>query len=667
MTADAEGGTLGRAGAPFRAGWLDYPAGTGLRDLDVAFGRLLAEQAPAASDAALRLAVLCSARLGEGHPCLDLAALHSDWHALLPAGWMTAGGARPAWLADNPQRCLARAAFVGDGSGGEPLVLHGHRLFLARYWRAGVRIRAAIRQLLAAHTPESASVERTRLWLDRVFGHADQATLDWQRIACAVALSRGFAIITGGPGTGKTRTVLRLLATLQGLAQERGLTSGLRIRLAAPTGKAAARLDGSVAGALADLWQGADEPLRQALAQVPSEVVTLHRLLGARRDTRHFTHHRGHRLDLDVLVVDEASMMDVEMTDALLAALPDQARLVLLGDRDQLASVEAGAVLGELCARAAAGHYTPARCAEIEALCGQSPAPQWRDPDGTVLDQAVVMLRHSYRFSEGSGIGRLAAAVNAGDVPGVAHVLAQSPPDLSLVQARTDAALRPDWLDAAAVLGDGGYGPLLDMLRGGAPDRAEPAAAWDRWAQAVLAQQARFQVLCALREGPWGVAGVNQRIEARLREGARLPRQHDAWYPGRPVLVEQNQPALGLANGDIGVTLQVPDPSAEGMRMLRVAFAGSRSQSVRWVSPARLGRVQTAWALTVHKSQGSEFERVALVLPDQAGMLLTRELLYTGITRARRALVLVLPARRLLDDAVRRPAQRAGGIWDPDA
>lgn len=656
-------------------GWLCYPAADGLRDLDVALGQFLLQQAPHASETALRLAVLCSARVALGHPCLDVDAVWRDWVPVLPECWHPeGGGVRPAWLGADLAVCLralAAASFVGDGSTARPLVLHGHRLYLARYWAAGRRIRVAITQRLQTSTLESQEPDGARQWLDRVFPVAGPA-LDWQRIACANALLQRFSIVTGGPGTGKTTTVVRLLAVLQGLAQTRGLSRGLTIRLAAPTGKAAARLNESIAGALQASRQAADAPLQAALDRVPAQVVTLHRLLGSRPDTRHFTHHAGHPLELDVLVVDEASMMDVEMMDAVLAALPPEARLILLGDHDQLASVEAGAVLGELCARAAGGHYRPVHCTQLQRFCGQAPGIEWQDARGTDLDQAVVMLRHSYRFDGGSGIGRFAAAVNAGDERQVASLERQSPPGFRVlrVQAGPSGAVSDDWLRDCGALGEAGYPAFFHCLQA-PPAVGDAQVDWDQWARAVLRQQGRFQLLCALRAGPWGVEGLNQRIEWRLRQKNLIPSQSGAWYPGRPVLVTRNEPALGLSNGDIGVVLPVPDAHRSGQTRLRVAFAGMTPDAVRWVSPARLASIETVYALTVHKSQGSEFEQVVLVLPDRAGPLLTRELLYTGATRARASLALVVPwvsgRPSPLLQAVRQPTQRARGIWNPDA
>lgn len=656
--------------SPAWPAWLSYGQADAVQDLEVAFARLLVEQCPDAPEAAVRLAMRCCAQLAQGHPCLDLRA-EPDGLAL------------DAGLAQ-----LAAASFVGDGSGDEPVVLHGSRLYLARYWRAGERIRQAIEGRLRSATDALADPVLARQWLDRLFPPAAGAALDWQKLACAVMLGQRFGIITGGPGTGKTTTVVRLLAVLQGLAQARGLAQGLRIRLAAPTGKAAARLNESIAGKLQDLGRDGDQELRAALGCVPSQVVTLHRLLGSRPGTRRMSHHAGNPLDLDVLVIDEASMMDIEMADAVLSALPPAAQLVLLGDKDQLASVEAGAVLGELCARAESGHYTQATCERLAALCGQDllaaagkPALagveagvlQCPDPAGTPLDQAVVMLRRSMRFGAGSGIGRFAEAVNRNQAAQADALLQAGLADLDCVTlagvaAAGDPADRDaadSWLRAAGVLAETAYPAIFAHLQACRPGAGAPLADWDQWALDLLRIQARFQVLCAVRQGPWGVQGLNQLIESRLRSAGLISAAYGLWYPGQPVLVRRNLPALGLANGDMGLVLPVPAPGRPEGR-LRVAFSGARQGTVRWVSPARLADTETAYALTVHKSQGSEFDRVVLVLPDRPGPLVTRELLYTGATRARRSLTLVLPqGASIVRHAVQHPTRRAGGVWNP--
>ncbi|MFG6179166.1 exodeoxyribonuclease V subunit alpha [Halomonas sp. THAF12] len=543
---------------------------------------------------------------------------------------------------------------------------------------------------------------------------------DWQKAACALAGRSRFAVITGGPGTGKTTTVVRLLALLQAQALGEGQGEGeraLRIRLAAPTGKAAARLNESIAGQvsrlpfdkLAALWESHDQApgtpgstqpetdspwerslLREnpaeALEQaIPTEVSTLHRLLGSRPDTRRFRHDRHNPLPLDVLVVDEASMVDVGMMAAMLEALPPRARLVLLGDKDQLASVEAGSVLGDLCARAEGGHYTPATAEWLGESTGQPLPADTLDADGQPLDQAIAMLRISHRFTADSGIGQLAAAINLEAEPAtkrkaIGDALSAGFADLSHHKLSTDderglARLAvtgcPERFPGAhnADTPPVGYRHFLSVMAEHRPADDADQQAFDDWARAVLAAHGDFQLLCALRRGPWGVEGLNERVRQALEREKLIDSQdgRQRWYPGRPVLVTKNDYGLGLMNGDIGITLDMPRPGASAgdgnRRLLRVAFpAGDGTDRIKWVLPSRLQAVETVFAMTVHKSQGSEFTHAALVLPDAPNPILTRELVYTGITRARHWLTLVETGRGQLMDAAQRRVMRVSGL-----
>lgn len=657
--------------------WID--AGV-LRELDAAFARFLADQAPHASPMAVVLAALCSAQSGHGHVCLTLPELAADPATTLALGFAEM---RHEWVralldtlsgkdAAGFYLALDQAAFVSDGSGASPLVRHGPRLYLRRYWQAERRVRAAIFQRLVPEAGDGDPPERARAWLDALFSGQAVDGIDWQKLACANALDQAFGVIAGGPGTGKTTTVVKLLALLQGMALEGTAPSapGLRVRLAAPTGKAAARLSASISEALQPLQARAEEFMQAALSRIPTAVVTVHRLLGSRPGTRRFRYHAGNRLPVDVLVIDEASMLDIEMLDAVLAALPDQARLILLGDKDQLASVEAGAVLGELCQRAAAGHYTPQRCARLEALSGQRIDARWQDAAGTSLDQAVIMLRHSYRFDARSGIGQLAQAVNQGDLGALRAVRDAAHADLGFLalsgvaDQRFDALLREGALPSGTGANQGlGYQDYLCAMHETRPRAGADQEALDAWAGRILDLHGRFQVLCALRQGPWGASGLNQRVERDL-QGAGLIQSGPLWYSGRPVLVVRNHYDLGLSNGDIGVALEVPDPQTPTRTLIRVAFPRvDGSSGVRWVLPSRLPEVETVFALTVHKSQGSEFDRVVLVLPEQSSPILTRELLYTGMTRARSSLIVASAgSQSVFDDAVRAQVRRASGL-----
>jgi len=667
-----------------------------LRALDRSFAAFLAQKAPEADPLLVLGAALASHQLGRGHACLDLQAALAD--AGLALSMPPEGAARAAEDAapiTAPSALLAgvtlarwtkaltHPALVGDGPGATPLVRIGSRLYLRRYWQYEQSVRAAIGERVARPTAAAAPEMRAALAaaLDVLFPHRDGAAADWQKIACALAARQHFGIVTGGPGTGKTTTVVRLLAVLQHLALAGGESRRLRIRLAAPTGKAAARLNESIAGAVARLpLEGLADPAA-VRAAIPTEVTTVHRLLGSRPDTRHFRHDARNPLALDLLVIDEASMLDLEMMAAVFAALPPHAPLILLGDKDQLASVEAGAVLGDLCQRADAGHYSAETAAWLEAVTGELLEPELCDAAGSPLDQAVVKLRISHRFSAASGIGKLAEAVNAGDAGAVRRVFDRGHADLSQQRSLDDAALRRLVVDGApegfagqgagrveggkAVPPPAGYRHYLARMSQGKPGIDAPQADFDAWAREVLAAYGQFQLLCALRSGPQGVAGLNQRIAGLLRAEGLLEADHGGWYPGRPVLVTRNDYGLGLMNGDVGVTLAMPAwvPGEQRPRWtLRVAFAAGDGQGgIRWVLPSRLRAVETVFAMTVHKSQGSEFAHAALLLPERASPVLTRELVYTGITRARHWFTLVA-APEVMQGAVRKRVERVGGL-----
>lgn len=659
-----------------------------LRELDRALVTFLAKEAPDAHPLLLLATALTSYQLGRGHVCLDLQATLDDsaFSLSLPPEGDHADGAviRPAAVLDDLSlqewlAALVHPTLVGHHEGNSPLVLTGQRLYLRRYWQYEQNVRAAIEQRLARSALHTLPVESLRAPLTALFpADAKSDIANWQKLACALAAGSAFSIITGGPGTGKTTTVVRLLALLQTLALEEN-GQPLRIRLAAPTGKAAARLNESIAGAVSKLDLSALGNGNAVRESINTDVVTLHRLLGSRPDTRHFRHHPGNPLMLDVLVVDEASMVDLEMMAALLAALPEQARLILLGDKDQLASVEAGALLSELCQRANGGHYLPHTRDWLQSVTGEQVPDSLVDPQGTAMDQAVVMLRHSYRFDAQSGIGQLAEAVNDGDVKALKQVWKHGYADLAQLTLSTDddAELR-DWVVKggtkqfpAAARREGveppvGYQHYLNVMIQARPADNEPPEAFNRWAAKVLLAYSQFQLLCALRGGRWGVEELNQRIADILRKEGLL-KASIGWYPGRPVLVTRNDYSQRLMNGDIGITLEIPHRLADGtvVPTLRVAFlAGDGTQDIRWVMPGRLQAVETVFAMTVHKSQGSEFTHTALLLPENLSPILTRELIYTGITRARHwfSLGCVGGMNAVLPDAVKRRVLRASGL-----
>ncbi|WAM54611.1 exodeoxyribonuclease V subunit alpha [Vreelandella venusta] len=698
-----------------------------LRDLDRALVRFLATEAADAPALLLLAAALASHQLGRGHVCLDLnATLNAPDFALsLPPEGDDLSDPPPlpsdvlaTLTLSEWQAALHHPLLTSEGPGNTPLVVvtthsgagdKSHtRLYLRRYWQYEQTLHQQIATRLAA-TGDDSPFDLLPQALNVLFKPSDG--LDWQKTACALAARSRFGIITGGPGTGKTTTVVRLLALLQTLQLAHSPSQPLRIRLAAPTGKAAARLNESIAGQVSSLPLAELEKLLtnglisenqasdQPLIAIPTEVTTLHRLLGARPDTRHFRYSVANPLTLDVLVIDEASMVDIEMMAAVLSALPANAQCVLLGDKDQLASVEAGSVLGDLCRRAEAAHYTPATAQWLESAIGQPLPPEYLDADGQPLDQAITMLRVSHRFNEHSGIGQLAQAINQPShaqtdrekQQAVDAVLRHGYPDLHHLTLAEDTALDKLVIHGSADKfvngGEGrtnhkhepiapptGYRHYLKVLNAQRP-RGESfednPAAYNAWASEVLSAYSHFQLLCALRKGSWGVEGLNLHIAKTLRSEKLLYGSdytlEKGWYEGRPVLVTQNDYSLKLMNGDIGITLAVPDPRNPQQKLLRVAFPSSSATSdvdnpIRWVLPSRLHAVETVFAMTVHKSQGSEFLHTALLLPPTINPILTRELVYTGITRARDWLTLVEAKRGVLNEAVTREVMRVSGM-----
>jgi exodeoxyribonuclease V alpha subunit len=653
--------------------WLtDWTTRGWLRPLDVAFARFIAEHAGEGASPLLPLAAALLAHMeGLGHTCLPLADLAAG--DLQPAQPEFADALRPALRsldldATAWQALLGASRVVQDD--GAPLVLEHGRLYLRRHWQDERTLVHAVFARTAAALPwQGVSPESVRPLLDRLFGPPAEAVFDWQRLACAAALRGRLTVLTGGPGTGKTYTAARLIALLLATAAQ---PERLRIGLAAPTGKAAARLAQSIQSAWAGLAGrfGDDLPLAAWGAHL-GQARTLHAWLGARPDTRRFAHDEHDPLPLDVLLVDEASMVHQSLMAALLRALPPQAVLVLLGDKDQLASVEAGAVLGDLCRGAEQGGYTPATAAALAACTGQ-PLPPEHVGDGGPLAQQTVMLRISRRF--GGPIGRLAREVQAGEAEAALRRLHSGEPGsgLALLTASGQASLLDDAAPApladrlvqraldGAIGDDGapipGYAAVYDLLHAGLAAGWADAEAHAAWVRTVLQAFDQTRLLAALRSGPWGVEGLNGAVQQALAARGAI-RPAPGWYVGRPVMVTRNDAALNVFNGDVGMALPTFGGSAEA---LRVWFLDG--DTLRSVLASRLAAVETAFAMTVHKSQGSEFAHTLLVLPEHDTPVLSQELVYTGITRARRALTVALPGAAVWPVAVRRRTRRASGL-----
>lgn len=608
-----------------------------LQPLDRAFVQFLNRQSANANSTVLLAAALLSQQLAQGAVYLDLQALSQDpAQSLAVAESVDLDWLKHYQLNDWLTALSQADDLVATGEGNTPLVLDvvHHRLYLRRYWQYQQTVTQVIDRLV--QPIRDSLPEQVKAEIAGLFPAQNSAQTDWQKIACVVALRAKFSIITGGPGTGKTTTLTKLLAVLIKMASaDASLGKPLNIILAAPTGKAAARVSESINGAVEKLK--VDETIKQ---QMPRKASTLHRLLGSRPNSRQYKYNQHNRLVADVVIVDEASMIDLEMMAALLAALPDTASLILLGDKDQLASVEPGSVLGDLCHGAGGLAYDPSTLAWIEDYASErlpaNPASQ-----SQVYNQQTTVLQHSYRFNDQSGIGNLAKAVNAGDYPKVAAILnapAEHYPDLnpSHIDGKTgwlalQQLVLPEQTGRLA-----GYGLYRQVIK----DKSGYSSV-DDWAWAVLNAFDTFRVLSPLRGGVYGVEGLNQRIEQWLGQSSTS----QAWYQGRPVMVTSNDYGLGLMNGDIGIALQ------DQNNKLRVAFPAA-DQQIHWVSPLRLPNVETAYAMTVHKSQGSEFSHVVLVLPEQISQVLTRELIYTGITRAKLDFTLLESGIGVLEQAV---------------
>ncbi|GFO55652.1 RecBCD enzyme subunit RecD [Geomonas sp. Red276] len=553
-----------------------------------------------------------------GNVCLDLADI---------AGTTIEVDAAPVSLPplEEIKAALLKNPCVTDAGDFRPLVLDDDRLYLYRYWRYE---RDLVRVLLhrAAPTPGELDLPLLRAGVERLFGPAQTGETDWQKVAALAALWKPLTVVSGGPGTGKTSTVIKILALL--LEQAKG--GHLRIALTAPTGKAAARLKDSIRGMKERLDCSAE--MRKL---IPEDVTTIHRLLGVRGGSLRFRHDADNPLPHDVVIVDEASMVAMPLMARLAIALRPATRLILLGDRDQLASVEAGAVLGDICGGGRTEPFSEGFSSFVREVSGEelpvSPA------DGNIpLADSLVVLKRNYRFGADSGIGAAARAVNGGEGMRALEILTGG----SSAQVGWQDMPAPERLKKAlAAKVEEGYAPYLAATT---PEEA-------------LRLFDRFRVLCTLRRGPVGVAGVNEIVEEILAERGLIDRSV-RWYRGRPVMITVNDYNLKLFNGDIGIAL--PDPDSDGSP--RVYFPAPDG-GVRKVSPARLPEHETVFAMTVHKSQGSEFESVLMLLPGHESETLTRELIYTGITRARSE-VAIWGEKEVFLEGVSRRVERMSGL-----
>lgn len=566
-------------------------------------------------DLLMRAAYHVSLATAEGHVCVPLDRLAAEGRN------RTVGSLAEA---------LRKSGVVGrpDDAKARPLVIDADgRLYLWRYFDYERRLAAALLRIAGARTGSGPLPAAVRTRLNALFAHANGDAADWQKIAAALALLGQLTIISGGPGTGKTTTVVNLLACLI------EAQPGCRIALAAPTGKAAARM-------LAALHERSGELPPDVRQQLPQASFTVHRLLGVLPEGG-FRHHADNPLAVDVLVVDEASMLDLALATRLIEALPPGARLILLGDKDQLAAVEAGAVFAEIAADPGLSADTRRSLAELAA----TPESLIIPPDSraaTPLRDCVVWFSKNYRFREDSGIGRLAGWVNSGAAEAAVDWLIQRADQQVVWRDDHGKTLESVTLDGLLA----GYGAYFAAL---GSESLDPQSVFDAFN--------RYRVLCAVRESARGVESLNGLLGDAFRRRLAHPLDHSdrsVWFPGRPVLILRNDYTLRLFNGDIGIAL----PDACGQ--LRAYFPDVDGL-FRAIPLVRLPQHETAFAMTVHKSQGSEFDEIALVLPAKPLPVVTRELIYTGITRARSRVELI-GSREVLKAGIAAPTRRHSGL-----
>jgi len=601
--------------------------------LDRHFGLFIARLAKNHSPAAALAGALASRSTGEGNTCLDLAEYAGKPLLLAPQKEGERTFVCPA-LFDWTEQLIESGVAVQAGES-TPLVLVDHRLYLRRYWEYENSIAEFIRQR-AGTLLQILDYKRLRRDLQKLFKPIPAQETDWQQIAAIAAANSSFCVISGGPGTGKTSTAARILALL--VSQHKNGTP-LRIILAAPTGKAALRLQQAII----------ETGLVQKGAE-PFQAATLHRLLGHIPNSPYFRHHAENPLAADIIVIDEASMVDLPLMAKLMQAVPDTARLILLGDRNQLASVQPGSVLGDICNTEMITGFSTAFKRVIADITGSAAMPSssiGKNEKASRLQDSFVELVHSYRFEPESSIARLGRAVKDGDSEGALNILSTSADEsISWLEITAPAELEKTLQESQVVKNFVTMeqavkpGPCFSLLE-------------------------NYRLLCGLRRGPFGTGRLNQILEELLARQTRngfanqfpgLGGDGKSSLPVRPIMVTRNDYNLGLFNGDIGIIM--PDPVNKKSVQ---AFFRDDSGMVRTIAPPLLPGHETAFAMTVHKSQGSEFNRLVLVLPDRDSPVLTRELLYTAITRAREK-VEIWGRKEVFTAAVKRKIRRTSGL-----
>jgi exodeoxyribonuclease V alpha subunit len=588
-------------------------------DASVVLAVALAVRGPRLGHVYVDLATIRYTATVEAEEAVDLAALPwpdvEQWTRQLEQS----GLAAPTAPSPEPGRAPDR-----------PLRLDGTRLYLDRYWREEQRLAADLR----AFSDSAPSDVRTDVLAEGLRRQSAGRDDGGQVLAAACAVLRRFAVVAGGPGTGKTTTVARIVALLAEQAAAAGGAAPL-VALAAPTGKAAARLEEAVHAEARTL--DVDAETRSHLLAL--EASTVHRLLGWRAGSHsRFRHHRGNRLPHDVVIVDETSMVSLSLMGRLVEAVRPEARLILVGDPGQLTSIEAGAVLGDIVGPATGGLRMAPEARRLLSEATGRDLVAGEPPAGVTVGDGIVVLERVHRY--GSAIASVATAVRRGDADAAIAALTRAPDAVNWIPV--DVA-DPDAPDALAVIRDGAVIAARTVI--------DAARAGD--AGAAIASLGAFRLLCAHRRGLHGAQTWMHQVEGWLAAQIDGFAGAGEWYPGRPLLVTSNDYGLRLYNGDTGVVVATA--------LDRVSAAFERGGQIAELSPSRLGAVETVYAMTVHKAQGSQFDTAAVLLPPPGSQVLTRELLYTAVTRAREHLILA-GTEESVRAAVARPAARASGL-----
>jgi exodeoxyribonuclease V alpha subunit len=596
-----------------------------LSALDIHFANFMSRVAGGNIPELSLAASLVSSYTRQGHVCLDLSSVEGK--ELLKGE----NGIDPVVCPGLNNWCkqLRETAVVGNPGEYKPLILDDRsRLYLFRYWEYQEKLADSIRRRIH-DTGVDSGIGFLKEELMRLFPFNEAETINWQRVAAFTALMKQFCVISGGPGTGKTSIVATILALLLKQAE----SERLRIALTAPTGKSAAKLQEAIRNMKTKL--ACPDSIKE---EIPEEASTIHRMLGSIPDSPYFRHNAKNTLPVDVVVVDEASMVDLALMSKLIQALPLQARIILLGDKDQLASVEAGAVLGDICDTGTEHSFSQGFCKDCKEVTGYTIHTQQNGTPESEIRDCIIQLEKNYRFGSDSGIGAVSYAVNTGDSDRAIKLMKSGVyGDITWKNLPHPNDL-PQVIKGTIIQGYGDYLRAMNPFE-------------------VFQVFERFRILCALREGPFGVAALNILAEQILRE-ERLINPDMIWYPGRPVLITRNDYTLRLFNGDMGIVL--PDPSVNNE--LRVFFPATDG-TVKKFHPFRLPEHETVYAMTVHKSQGSEFDKVLLILPDRESPVLTRELIYTSITRAKKS-VEIWGNENVFRTAVSRYIERTSGLRD---